>query len=81
MDTQTYKIKRADKAALLNKLEKFGVTVDSFSIVDNKLLDYFELSVTNPNAAELIKRILNQSSKIDQLKEVIKNIIKKEISK
>ena len=36
-----YKIKLEDKAALINKLEKIGITVDSYSMVDNKLEGYF----------------------------------------
>ena len=42
-----YKIKLEDKAALINKLEKIGITVDSYSMVDNKLEGYFEFEITN----------------------------------
>lgn len=37
---KTYKVKLEDKAALLNRLEKAGVAVDSQAIKDNKLEGY-----------------------------------------
>ena len=41
---KTYKVKLEDKAALLNRLEKAGVAVDSQAIKDIKLEGYFEIT-------------------------------------
>jgi hypothetical protein len=76
-----YKIKLEDKAALINKLEKVGVQVDSFDIKDNKLDSTFEFSVEDPGTIETIDAILKQSPKINQLKEILRKIIKEEIKK
>jgi hypothetical protein len=65
-----YKIKLEDKAAFLNRLEKQDIAVDSFDIKDNKLKGYFEFTVDDPQANEIIKTILKQSPKINKLKEM-----------
>jgi len=75
-----YKIKLADKAAFLNRVEKQGITVDSFDITDNKLKGYFEFDVEDPELNVLIKQIL-QPSDISRLKEHITNIIYKELTR
>ena len=75
-----YKIKLADKAAFLNRVEKQGITVDSFDIVDNKLGGYFEFDVEDPELNILIKQILRPSD-IDKLKEYIANTICEELAR
>ena len=74
-----YKIKLEDKAAFINKVEKVGVTIDSFDIKDNKLDDTFEFSVEDPGTIEVINTILRQSPKINQLKEQLKAMIREEL--
>lgn len=74
-----YKIKLEDKAALINKLERVGVKVDSFDIKDNKLEDAFEFTVSDPNAIKTIDTILKQSPKINQLKEQLRTMIREEL--
>jgi membrane protease subunit (stomatin/prohibitin family) len=74
-----YKIKLEDKAAFINKVEKVGVTVDSFDIKDNKLDDTFEFSVEDPGTIEVINTILRQSPKINQIKEQLKAMIREEL--
>jgi len=74
-----YKLKLADKAALLNKFEKVGVKVDDFDIKDNKLDDTFEFDVTDPEAISTINAILRKSPKIDTVKEHLKNMIREEL--
>jgi DNA integrity scanning protein DisA with diadenylate cyclase activity len=74
-----YKIKLEDKAAFINKVEKVGVTVDSFDIKDNKLNDTFEFSVEDPATIETINTILKQSPKINQIKEQLKAMIREEL--
>ena len=78
---KTYKIKLEDKAAFLNRLEKVGVEVDSYEIVDNKLEGYFEFTTTDPVTDNIVKTILKQSPKIDQIKEIIRKIVREELSK
>jgi hypothetical protein len=65
----TYKIKLEDKAALLNRLEKQDIAIDSFDIKDNKLKGYFEFTVDDPEVNSIIKTILKKSSKINKIKE------------
>jgi membrane protease subunit (stomatin/prohibitin family) len=74
-----YKIKLEDKAAFINKVEKVGVTIDSFDIKDNKLDDTFEFSVEDPGTIETINTILRQSPKINQIKEQLKAMIREEL--
>jgi hypothetical protein len=77
--TKHYKIKLKDKAAFLNKIERVGVKVDSFDIKDNKLDNTFEFDVTDPIAIKTINQILNQSPKINSVKEYLKNMIREEL--
>lgn len=77
--TKHYKIKLEDKAAFLNKIERVGVKVDSFDIKDNKLDNTFEFDVTDPIAIKTINQILNQSPKINSVKEHLKNMIREEL--
>jgi hypothetical protein len=77
--TKHYKIKLEDKAAFLNKIERVGVKVDSFDIKDNKLDNTFEFDVTDPIAIKTINQVLNQSPKINSVKEHLKNMIREEL--
>jgi hypothetical protein len=77
--TKHYKIKLEDKAAFLNKIERVGVKVDSFDIKNNKLDNTFEFDVTDPIAIKTINQILNQSPKINSVKEHLKNMIREEL--
>jgi len=80
MKTKTYKIKLEDKAAFLNRLDKVGVKVDSYEITDNKLKGYFEFT-TDPVTDNIVKTVLKQSPKINQLKEFLRKIVREELSK
>jgi hypothetical protein len=77
----TYKIKLEDKAAFLNRLEKLGVQVDSYEIIDNKLEGYFEFTTTDPVTDHIVKTVLKQSPKIDRIKEILRKMIREELSK
>ena len=74
-----YKIKLEDKAALINKLERIGISVDSYSIVNNKLEGYFEFEITNPAVESTISKVLKLSPKISQVKEQLKAMIREEL--
>jgi hypothetical protein len=76
-----YKIKLEDKAAFLNRLEKAGIQADSYDVVDNKFEGYFEFTTTDPITEKMVNTILKQSSKIDQIKEMLRKIIREELSK
>ena len=76
-----YKIKLEDKAALINKLEKYNVTVDSYSMTDNKLGGYFEFEITNPVAEPIVDKIIKSSPKIDQIKEMLRRLVREEIKR
>lgn len=67
-----YKIKLEDKAAFINRLDKQGIGVDSYEVVDNKLKGYFEFTTTDPVIDNIVKTILKQSPKINQIKEMVK---------
>ena len=77
--TKHYKIKLEDKAAFINKVEKVGVTIDSFDIKNDKLDDTFEFTVSDPNTIKTIDTILSQSPKINQIKEQLKAMIREEL--
>jgi hypothetical protein len=78
---KTYKIKLEDKAAFLNRLEKAEVNVGSYEIVDNKLEGYFEITFTTPEDEEKAKTILRQSPKINKVTEMIRRMVREELSK
>ena len=67
-----YKIKLEDKAAFINRVDKQGIGIDSYEIVDNKLKGYFEFTTTDPVTDSIVKTILKQSPKINKLKEMAK---------
>jgi len=75
-----YKIKLEDKAAFINRLEKQDVAIDSFDIKDNKLKGYFEFTVDDPQANEIIKTILKQSPKINKINEMKTKITKSQLA-
>jgi len=84
----TYKIKLEDKAAFINRLDKQGIGVDSYEVVDNKLEGYFEFTTIDPVTDNIVKTILKQSPKINKLKEMSKftkhqlaTIIREELTK
>jgi hypothetical protein len=71
-----YKIKAEDKAALLNRLEKLNVNISSndlknkSSFQNGTVVNYFELSVNDPEQEEKINSILNHSPAINQISEM-----------
>jgi hypothetical protein len=67
-----YKIKLEDKAAFINRLDKQGIGVDSYEVVDNKLKGFFEFTTSDPVTDNIVKTILKQSPKINKLKEMAK---------
>jgi len=66
----TYNIKLEDKAAFINRLDKLGIGVDSYEIKDDKLKSTFEFTVNDPVVDKMVKTILKQSPKINQIKEM-----------
>ena len=78
---KTYKIKLEDKAAFLNRLESLGVKIDSYEIEDDKLKGYFTFTTTDPVTDNIVKTVLKQSPKINQIKEIIRKIVREELSK
>jgi hypothetical protein len=74
-----YKIKLEDKAAFINRLDKQGIEVDSYKIIDNKLKGYFEFLTTDPITDSIVKTILKQSPKINKLKEMA-NLTKSQLA-
>ncbi len=77
----TYNIKLEDKAAFINRLDKIGIGVDSYEIKDNKLKGTFEFVVDDPAVDSMVKTILKQSPKINQLKEYLLKVIREELKK
>lgn len=67
-----YKIKLEDKIAFINRLNKQGVNVNSYKIIDNKSERYFEFITNDPVTDDKVNTILKQSPKINQLKEMAK---------
>lgn len=75
-----FKIKLEDKAAFLNRLEKQGVSLSSNQIKDNKLKEYFEVTINDPEQLEIARAILKQSPKINTIKEM-KQLTKNQLTK
>jgi hypothetical protein len=75
----TFKIKLEDKAAFLNRMETTDKKISSNQIKDNNEEKYFELVVTNPEQLEIVKSILNTSTKINTIKEMKKSLTKNEL--
>lgn len=76
---KTYNIKLEDKAAFINKAEKLGFQIETFDIKDDKLTDSFYITLHTPKEVEIVKSILKSSPNINDLKETIQKIIKREI--
>ena len=76
-----YKIKLEDKAAFLNRLEKAGIPADSYDVKDNKFEGYFEFTTDDPITNNMVKAILKQSPKINKLKEMLRQLVREELSK
>jgi hypothetical protein len=74
-----FKIKSEDKAALLNRLEKLGVHIDSNNVQDKSKLEngqvvkYFEVTIENPETEEIINSVINQSPTINTINDMEKN--------
>jgi hypothetical protein len=73
------KIELKDKAALLNRMEKVGMPLDTDQIVNNKLEGYFELTVNNPKQLEIVKNVLKQSPKINTIKEMKSRLTRRDL--
>jgi len=56
---KTYKIKLEDKAALINALKKIDIGVGSYSITDNLLDGYFEVT----QLKEVLRKIIRAEVK------------------
>jgi hypothetical protein len=78
---KTYKIKLEDKAALINALKGIDIGIDSYEVVDNKLKGYFEITFNDSQDEETAKSILRTHTGIDQLKEMLRRIIREELKK
>ena len=76
-----YKLELADKAALINALEKVGVQVEDFDLKDDKLNDTFEFDIEDPEVAKIVDAVIKKAPKIDKLKEILRKIIREELSK
>jgi hypothetical protein len=76
-----YKIKLEDKAALINALKGIDIGIDSFNITDVIPKGYFEITFNDPQDEETAKDILRTHTGIDQLKEMLRRIIREELRK
>lgn len=63
-----FTIKSEDKAAFLNRLEKFGIAVDTYDIRDNKLNKTFSIEFKTPDAIKFVEKVIDKSKGIDQTK-------------
>ena len=57
-----------------------GVSIPAVNIKDNKLKGYFEFTVDDPQANEIIKTILKQSPKINKINEMKTKITKSQLA-
>lgn len=79
IDVKIFKIKSEDKAALLNRLEKLGVHIDSNNVQDKSKLEggqvvkWFEVTVENPETEETINSVINQSPTINTINDMEQN--------
>ena len=80
---KTYKIKLEDKIAFLNKLDKLKVKVNTNQIKNDTIDDphFFTITFSNDKDIEKVETILDQSSKINQLKELLRKVIREEMKK
>jgi hypothetical protein len=63
-----FTIKSEDKAAFLNRLEKFGIAVDTYDIHDNKINKTFSVEFKTPDAIKFVEKAIDKSKGIDQVK-------------
>ena len=78
---KTFTINREDIAVFLNRLEKAGIPTDSYNVVDDKFEGYFEFTTTDPVTDNMVKTILRQSPRINQLKELLRKLVREELKK
>ena len=71
-ETKKFTIKSEDKAAFLNRLEKFGIAVDTFDIQDNKLDKTFSIEFKTPEAIKFVEKAISKTKGIDKVKSTIK---------
>lgn len=83
MSEKTYRIKLADKAAFLNRLKKQNISICKDCMKSDTLEEphHFEVKFNDPEEIKKVNIILKQSTKIDDLKEVLKKIVKEELDK
>jgi len=80
-----YKVKAEDKAALLNRLERLNVNINSNDLKNKSafqngtVVNYFELSVNDPEQEEKINSILNQSPAINKISEMENTRLRKKL--
>jgi len=77
---KSYKFLEQDKAALLNLLDHYGVTIDSDDIIDDRLHDHFTINIEDPEIIDVIDDVLKKSSKIKTIKEHLKRLIREELT-
>ena len=78
---KTYKIKSEDKIAFINALKAINIGTNSFDIKDNDLDKSFEITFKNPQDEDAAKDILRTHTGIDQLKELLRKMIREELGK
>ena len=61
--------------------KRINIGTNSFDIKDNNLDKSFEITFKNPQDEEDAKEILRTHKGIDQLKEILRQIIRKELKK
>ena len=67
-EIKKFTIKSEDKAAFINRLEKLGIAIDSYDVVDDKLNNSFSIEFTDPEVISTVNQVLKRSSKINQVK-------------
>jgi hypothetical protein len=78
-----YKIKLEDKIAFLNRLDKLGVKIKT-SQIKNDIVDEphsFTITFSNEEDIEKVETVLDQSPKINQLKELLRKLVREELKK
>lgn len=80
---KTYKIKLEDKIAFLNRLDKLGVKIKTSQIKNDIVNDphFFTITFSKDEDIEKVETVLDQSPKINQLKELLRKIIREELKK
>ena len=88
IDMATFKIKKEDKIAFINKLDKLGVKVSTANMKDGEstnskgeTIKWSTFEVPNPEHVKKVKAMLKQSPAITKLKEVVRKELKKYLEK